>query len=206
MTTQNFYTPEKAASVIGCSVAEVLENIKSGRLRGHFMDNVGNYVVTHDDLLAFLKSTHKFEAVSKLIPRRLILVDRDARVQDIMKMELGREGVEIKVATNDREVAFLADDIQPDVVCVHLAATTREKDEVRAGLERARKVAKCYIILYHNHVLKDQRSDAVQHQIRMVDADEVVVMDRGVTPLVDAVRRRFGLKTSRPTLRRPLDP
>jgi len=33
-------------------------------------------------------------------------------------------------------------------------------------------------------------------QIKAVNADVVVQTDRGVTPLVDAVRSRFGLRTT----------
>ena len=33
MTTQSFYTPTKAAEMIGCKESEVLEYIKSGQLK-----------------------------------------------------------------------------------------------------------------------------------------------------------------------------
>ena len=206
MTAQKFYTPEKAASEIGCSVADVLENIKVGRLRGHFMDNTGNYVIAHDDLVTFLRITQQFKAVTKLNSCRLFLVDRDSDVQDIMKMELGREGVDIKVATSDGEVGLLAGDFQPDIICIHLGATMREKGAVKSGLDRARTASKSYLILYHHRSRQMQETDEFKAQVSLVKPDEVVFMDRGVTPLVDAVRRRLGLKPSRPTIRRPLDP
>jgi PleD family two-component response regulator len=186
MTTQSFYTPNKAAEMIGCREAEVLEYIKSGQLKASFMSNIANYVITHNDLMNFLKSTRDFKTMQKMLTRRVIVVDRDPKVQDIMKMELGRQGFEVKVATTEREVAFLTDEYQPDVICVHLGATTREKEPVRSSLDKARKTCKTYIIVYHNYAA----------QIKAVNADIVVQTDRGVTPLVDAVRSRFGLRTS----------
>jgi hypothetical protein len=196
MTTQSFYTPNKAAEMIGCREAEVLEYIKSGQLKASFMSNIANYVITHNDLMNFLKSTRDFKTMQKMLTRRVIVVDRDPKVQDIMKMELGRQGFEVKVATTEREVAFLTDEYQPDVICVHLGATTREKEPVRSSLDKARKTCKTYIIVYHNYAAHMAGAPEMSAQIKAVNADIVVQTDRGVTPLVDAVRSRFGLRTS----------
>ena len=203
MTTQSFYTPNKAAEMLGCKEAEVLEYIKSGQLKAAFMTNIANYVITHNDLMSFLKATRDFKTMQKMLTRRVIIVDRDPKVQDIMRMELGRQGFEVRVATTEREVAFLADEYQPDVICVHLGATTREKEPVRASLDKARTSHKTYIVVYHNYAAHVANSPEVAAQIKAVNADTVVTTDRGVTPLVDAVRSRFGLRTT-VTGRKPL--
>jgi ActR/RegA family two-component response regulator len=196
MSTQSFYTPNKAAEMIGCTEAQVVEYIKSGQLKAAFMSNIANYVITHNDLMTFLKVSRDFKGMQKMLTRRIIIVDRDPRVHDIMRMELGRQGFEVKVATTEREVSFLTDEYQPDVVCVHLAATTREKEPVKPSLEKARTKFKSFIVLYHNYASHIANGPEVSAQIKSVNADVVVVLDRGVTPLVDAVRARFGLKTS----------
>jgi hypothetical protein len=196
MTTQSFYTPNKAAEMIGCREAEVIEYIKSGQLKASFMNNIANYVITHNDLMNFLKATRDFKTMQKMLTRRVVVVDRDPKVQDIMKMELGRQGFEVKVATTDREVAFLTEEYLPDVICVHLGATTREKEPVRASLEKARQLCKSYIIVYHNYAAHMASSPEMAAQIKTVNADIVVQTDRGTTALVDAVRSRFGLRTT----------
>ena len=134
---------------------------------------------------------------------KVIVVDRDPKVQDIMRMELGRQGFEVRVATTEREVAFLCDEYQPDVICVHLGATTREKEPVRPSLEKARTAHKTYLVLYHNYAQHVATTPEMTAQIKAVNADVVVQTDRGVTPLVDAVRSRFGLRTT-VTGRKPL--
>jgi PleD family two-component response regulator len=196
MTTQSFYTPPKAAEMLSCTEAEVLEFIKTGQLKAAFMANIANYVITHADLMNFLKVTRDFKTMQKMMTRKIIIVDRDPRVHDIMRMELGRQGFEVKVATTEREVAFLAQEYQPDVICVHIAATSREKEPVRASLEQARAKYKTHIILYHNYAAHIAAGPEVSAQVKAVNADVVVQLERGVTPLVDAVRTRFGLKTS----------
>jgi PleD family two-component response regulator len=203
MTTQSFYTPTKAAEMIGCKESEVMEYIKSGQLKAAFMANIANYVITHNDLMNFLKSTRDFKTMQKMLTRKVIVVDRDPKVQDIMRMELGRQGFEVRVATTEREVAFLTDEYQPDVICVHLGATTREKEPVRGSLEKARSAHKTYIIVYHNYASHMASTPEMAAQIKAVNADVVVQTDRGVTPLVDAVRARFGLRTT-VTGRKPL--
>ncbi len=206
MTTQSFYTPVKAAEVIGCKEENVLEYIKSGQLKAQFMANIANYVITYNDLMAFLKATRDFKTMQKMLTRRIIVVDRDPKVQDIMKMELGRQGFEVRVATTEREVSFLSDEYQPDVICVHAGATTRGKEPVGPSLDRARSVHKSYIILYHNFAASFSTSPEVAAQLKSVNADLIVALERGVTPLIDAVRSRFGLKTSSNTAitRKPL--
>ena len=67
MTTQSFYTPTKAAEMIGCKESEVLEYIKSGQLKASFMSNIANYVITHNDLMSFLKSTRDFKTMQKML-------------------------------------------------------------------------------------------------------------------------------------------
>lgn len=203
MTTQSFYTPTKAAEMIGCKESEVMEYIKSGQLKAAFMANIANYVITHNDLMNFLKSTRDFKTMQKMLTRKVIVVDRDPKVQDIMRMELGRQGFEVRVATTEREVAFLTEEYQPDVICVHLGATTREKEPVRASLDKARTAHKTYIVVYHNYAAHMAATPEMAAQIKAVNADVVVQTDRGVTPLVDAVRARFGLRTT-VTGRKPL--
>jgi len=203
MTTQSFYKPTKAAEMIGCKESEVMEYIKSGQLKAAFMANIANYVITHNDLMNFLKSTRDFKTMQKMLTRKVIVVDRDPKVQDIMRMELGRQGFEVRVATTEREVTFLCDEYQPDVICVHLGATTREKEPVRGSLEKARNAHKTYIIVYHNYAAHMTSTPEMAAQLKAVNADVIVQTDRGVTPLVDAVRARFGLRTT-VTGRKPL--
>src|SRR5258708_16944414 len=98
MTTQSFYTPTKAAEMIGCKESEVLEYIKSGQLKSSFMNNIANYVITTNHLMTFLKATRTFTTMQKMLTRRVIVVDRHPKVQHIIKIQLGRQDFETKDA------------------------------------------------------------------------------------------------------------
>jgi len=167
------------------------------------MANIANYVISYNDLMAFIKATKDFKSIQKMVSRRIVVVDRDPKVQDIMKMELGRQGFDIKIATTEREVSFLVDEVKPDVICVHAGATTREKEPVKASLERARTHCRSFIVLYHNYATSMANSPEFLAKVKAINPDQIVVLERGVTPLVDAVRARYGLKTT-VVSRRPL--
>ncbi len=193
-----FYTPKSAAEILECTEEEVVDHIKAGRLKASFMNNVADYVIEPKDLMAFLKATRDFKTAHKMLLRRVLLVDRDPRVVDIMRMELGRQGCEVRVATANREISYIANEFPPDVICVHLGAVTRPKDPIKEGLERARRLSKSYVILYHNWAPNVTMTPAVASQIESVRADRVVALDRSIMPLVDAVRERLGLKAAPP--------
>ena len=203
MSTQSFYTPSQAAGVLGCKEEDVLNHIKTGQLKAAFMANIANYVISYADLMVFIKATKDFKSIQKMVSRRIVIVDRDPKVQDIMKMELGRQGFDIKIATTEREVSFLVDEVKPDVICVHAGATTREKEPIKASLERARTHCRTYIVLYHNYAASIAGSPEFLAKMKAINPDQIVVLERGVTPLVDAVRARYGLKTT-VVSRRPL--
>ena len=100
-------------------------------------------------------------------------------------------------------VSFLVDEVKPDVICVHAGATTREKEPVKASLERARTHCRSFIVLYHNYAASMANSPEFLAKMKAINPDQIVVLERGVTPLVDAVRARYGLKTT-VVSRRPL--
>ena len=201
MQTQSFYTPPKAAQMLGCSEAEVISLIQNGRLKATFMHNIANYVITHVDLMAYLKNSRDFKTLQKMSTHRVILVDRDPKVQDIFRMELGRQGWEVKIATAEHEVSMLTDEFHPDVICVHLGATTRSDGAIRDCLDKARKLYKTWIVVYHNFRPIEAQSSKVQVQIGSVGADLCVSTERSVSALIDAVRDRFKPKPGAPGVR-----
>ena len=60
-----------------------------------------------------------------------------------------------------------------------------------------------FIVLYHNYATSMANSPEFLAKMKAINPDQIVVLERGVTPLVDAVRARYGLKTT-VVSRRPL--
>ena len=198
MVTQSFYTPSKISQMLNIPEEKVIEFLKSGQLKGTFIHTAANWVVTHGDFLAFLRVRKDFKMMQQVINPKVILVDRDSRVQDIMRVDLGRNGCEVKTATSDREVAFMVKEYEPDVICVPLGATQRPNEPVKESLLLARKQKKTYIILYHTHLPDSAETPEVKASIQAVGADLVLSICSGIMPLVEAVRAHLGLKLPKP--------
>ena len=195
---QGFYSPQQAAELMGCSEADVIQSIRAGKLRGIYRSNIENYVIARNDLTYFLKLSNDTNTLKRMATRCVLLVDPESKVQDIVKLELGREGCEVKVATTEHEIARLLDEYRPKVMCVHLASTTEVTDSVGASLKRARRICQTYVIVYHNYTSNSAADLEISSQLTAIQSDLVVPINRSIKPLVDAVRAHFGLTPSGP--------
>ncbi len=196
MESLHYYNLRKAAELLQESEEKVRDYIQSGRLKAQFLSNLMDYIITQEDLMKFLKNRKDFGAMRKALTHRVVLVDRDLKVQDVVKLELGRKNVQVRVATTDREVQMLLDEFLPDVLAVPFGATTRRTDAIRGAIEKA-KAAGRHVIVYHN-ILEGvfKGKDDAQAAIRDLHPDVVVNVSRGLSPLVEAIRSALGIKFS----------
>src|SRR5438128_11404392 len=120
MESLHYYSLRKAAAILQEPEERVLEHIRTGRLKAQFLTNIMDYIITHEDLMRFLKDKKDFGTMRKVLTHRVILVDRDLKIQDVVKLDLGRKNVQVRIATTDREVQLLIDEFLPDAVAVNL--------------------------------------------------------------------------------------
>lgn len=186
--------PGKAAQMLGITEEEVLELIKAGRLKANYLHNVASYMISHNDIVQYLKKTKNFKTIAKVLTHRVLLIDRDPDFQDLIQMELERGGkVQVKIATSDRDVGILINEFVPDLILCHLAATLRQADRVGDNLKRAKEQKKTYLIIYHNYAPDVCGKNAqIQEQIWKAGADEVVSISAGARALLLAVGKRLG--------------
>lgn len=194
MESLNYYSLKKAASLLQEPEEKVLDYIRSGRLKAQFLTNIMDYIITHEDLMAFLKQKKDFGTMRKVLTHRVVIVDRDLKIQDVCKLDLARKQIQVRVATTDREVQLLIDEFLPDIVAVNLGATTRTVDPIRGAIEKAR-AAKRIIVIYHNYLESIfQEKLEVQAHIKKLAPDYVVNISRGLGPLLDIIRKALGVK------------
>jgi hypothetical protein len=198
LSTQSIYTPAKAAQLLKMTEEEVLDHLRSGRLRGTFMPNLGNFVIAHEDLVAFAKGTHDTSVIRRVDRPRVLLAERENRLQDLLRLELGRNGCEVKIATTGKEIRFHLGEFRPHLVCMPLAAATRAADPLAASLKQARTACKAIIIIYHDYLPELAETEGVASRIRSVGADACVGVNPSIRPLVDCVLQRLGLEVKGP--------
>lgn len=194
MESLNYYSLKKAASLLQEPEEKVLDYIRSGRLKAQFLTNIMDYIITHEDLMAFLKQKKDFGTMRKVLTHRVIIVDRDLKIQDVCKLDLARKQIQVRIATTDREVQLLVDEFLPDIVAVNLGATTRSVDPIRGALEKAR-AAKRIVVIYHNYLESTfQEKPDLQAHVKRLAPDYVVNISRGLSPLLDIIKKVLGVK------------
>ena len=194
MDSLHYYTPRKAAEILKVAEEKVLDHIKSGRLKAQFLTNIMEYMITHEDLMAFLKEKKDFGTMKQVLTHRIILVDRDLKIQDVVKLELGRHNIQVRVGTTDREVGLLLDETLPDAVAIVLGALFRSVDPIQESIKKA-QAARRPIILYHSipeDILKGKQD--VQAQIDALQPAAVVNISRNTAPLIEALKKAIGIK------------
>ena len=191
--SESVYTLSKTSEMLGLPVAKVREEIVNGRLKASFLANIADYVVKHEDIQQYLVMTRDFKTLTKVVTRRVLLVDRDSRLQDILRMELSRQGCEVKVATTDHEVHFLSRDYRPDILCLHIGSTMRSKDSIKDSIIKARDAVAPYIILYHNYLPHVMNTPDMVARIKAVNAHVCISINAGTAPLLNAIREHFGI-------------
>jgi len=194
VTSLHYYSLKQAAEILREPEDRILDYIRSGRVKAQFLTNLMDYIITHEDLMMFLKEKKDFGTMKKVLSYRVVLADRDLQVQDLLKLELGRKNVHVRLATTDREVQLLLADFLPDVVAVPLAATQRAVDPILGGIEKARADRR-QVIVYHNLLesVFQSRIDVHVH-LQKLRPDVIVNVSQGFTPLMDAIKKGLGLK------------
>jgi hypothetical protein len=194
MESLNYYSLKKAAAILQEPEEKVLDYIRSGRLKAQFLTNIMDYIITHEDLMSFLKQKKDFGTMRKVLTHRVVIVDRDLKIQDVCKLDLARKQIQVRVATTDREVQLLIDDFLPDVLAVNLGATTRTVDPIRGAIEKA-KAAKRILIVYHNLLESSlQEKPEIQAHIQRLGPDYTVNISRGLSSLLDTIKKALGVR------------
>ena len=194
MPSQTSYTLSKVAKLLEISEADVSRLISVGVLKATFMDNIGSHIVTQDAVVSYLKSKRDYAKIRKIMPSRVILVDRDSNVQSLLSAELHRMGVEFKVATEPNELSRSVLDFSPDLIAVHLFSTTRASESVTDVLKRAREDKYCRIVLFYDDSHTAARDATIRQHIQDIAPDETIVTSGRVSHLVDAIKGLLGLK------------
>ena len=187
MGTMNYHLPGQVAKILGIPEAEVLQKIKGGSIRAQFLENIGSYMIPHEEVIRI----QKMEG-SLIVDKRILLVDRDSTLQDLFKMELERyPGVTVKVATSDKDVAIMVKEFQPTLIVIHLMATLRSSDRVVESLKKARN-QKAHIIVIHDHPPDTAKNDPkVREQLKNSGAHEAVSLFGGKKDLLRVARSRL---------------
>lgn len=192
--TQAVYTLSKASQVTGLPEDFLLRYIETGYLKADYMHNIATYIIKQSDLVDFLRSQKKWTIIRNIISARVLIIDRDPHIRDILKIELGREKVDVKTVSTEYEVEMMLDQFLPDVLVISLGAITRAVDPVSNSIKRYKQQRHVYTILYHPHLMEAEADPEIKEAAGSIGADKCISVSHGTTALVDAIRIHLGLK------------
>jgi hypothetical protein len=198
MAGQPFYTVKQAAELMEMPEPQVEGFVQQKLLAANFIHNIMTYVITHDDLVAFMKDRKLWKQLQKVMVSRVLLCDRDQKATFILKNELERGGkCQVRIATSSKDAAMIIDEWMPDLLVMHLAAVQRETDSLAGVLRRARESRPLKIVIYHNQpdaLVKDKED--VQRIIEYLNVDSLVSVAAGTRGLLTTMMEMLGLRTT----------
>ena len=198
MPGQPFYTVKQAAELMEMPEPQVEGFVQQKILAANFIHNIMTYVITREDLVAFMKDRKLWKQLQKVMVSRVLLCDRDQKATFILKNELERGGkCEVRIATSGKDAAMIVDEWMPDLLVMHLAAVQRETDSLAGVLRRAREARPLKIVIYHNQpdaLMKDNAD--VQRIVEYLNVDSLVSVAAGTRALLTTMMEMLGLRTT----------
>lgn len=188
MITKAFYTLHQAAMTMKVTPDELLKAIKAGTLKANFMNNIGTYMIPRDDLMKFMKEQKDFKGLREEMRPRVLIVDRDVEMTTLLQGELEHGlNIDARLATSELDIITMLGQYIPDLICIHVGATLRSRDQIRDVLVKSKeKHAK--LVIYHRYDPAFLTSnDDIRTHIESLKADAIVAMGNSVRPLVDQI-------------------
>lgn len=115
---QASYTTGEVARVCGVTKRTVIQWVDSGKLKGYRIPGSRHRRVSAEALRTFLR-THKIPAYAEVARRRILIVDDDVDLQELLKDAL-RERYDIEVAGSALEAASRLPVFKPDLVLLDI--------------------------------------------------------------------------------------
>ena len=116
-TTKDLYTTGEAADICSLSQQTIIRCFDSGRLRGFRIPGSKFRKIPRDALLKFMKENNIPMLNLQTGKRRLLIVDDDAEIVEMMSDVLNRDGrFEVKTASTGYDAGIMTQKFRPDVI------------------------------------------------------------------------------------------
>ncbi|MGA2914586.1 MAG: response regulator [Sedimentisphaerales bacterium] len=116
-TTKELYTTGEAADLCSLSQQTIIRCFDSGRLRGFRIPGSKFRKIPRESLLKFMKENNIPMQNLQSGRKRLLIVDDDAEIVEMMTDVLNRDGrFEVKTATTGYDAGIMTQKFRPDVI------------------------------------------------------------------------------------------
>ena len=116
-TLKDLYTTGEAADICSLSQQTIIRCFDSGRLRGFRIPGSRFRKIPRDNLLKFMKENSIPMQSLQTGKKRLLIVDDDAEIVELMVDVLGRDGrFELKTASTGYDAGIMTQKFRPDLI------------------------------------------------------------------------------------------
>jgi excisionase family DNA binding protein len=116
-TTKELYTTGEAADVCSLSQQTIIRCFDSGRLRGFRIPGSKFRKIPRDNLLKFMKDNNIPMQNLRSGRKRLLIVDDDAEIVELMTDVLQRDGrFDVKTASTGYDAGIMTQKFRPDLI------------------------------------------------------------------------------------------
>ena len=192
---QKMHTLPEAAKLAGVSEDELRCAIKDGLLQADFLQNTGEYHLSHKELDLYLRRSRNTTLNTGLRKKRVLIIDDEINFANIMKLELERDPrIEAKFATWGRDGVMMAENYKPDLCLIDFMLPDITGDDVLAAVQSQRE-RRMKMVVYSAHTREAiKQHPNLEARLMELGADEFLSKSAGMRALIAKVFELLGLE------------
>lgn len=192
MTTKTVYTTGEAAKICKVSQQTIIRCFDSGQLKGFRVPGSKFRRIPHDCLLAFMRENGIPTDSLDTGKRKLLIVDDDANLVDLMTDVFMRDGrFEVRTVNNGFGAGMMVKDFHPEIMILDVMLPDINGQEVCQRVRSDKSMDDCKIICISGMV-EESKID----ELRQAGADDFLRKPFDIDDLLGNICAKLGMDVS----------
>jgi excisionase family DNA binding protein len=186
-TTKELFTTGEAADLCNLSQQTIIRCFDSGRLRGFRIPGSKFRKIPRDSLLKFMKENSIPILNAQSGKRRLLIVDDDAEIVELMTDVLARDGrFEVRTASTGYDAGIMTQKFRPDLILLDYMLPDVNGNVVCKTIKQDPEFANTKIIIISGVINQTEIDDLMK-----AGAEAFVKKPFNITELIDRIAAVF---------------
>lgn len=187
-TTKELFTTGEAADLCNLSQQTIIRCFDSGRLRGFRIPGSKFRKIPRDSLMKFMKENSIPILNAQSGKRRLLIVDDDAEIVELMTDVLARDGrFEVRTASTGYDAGIMTQKFRPDLILLDYMLPDVNGNIVCKTIKQDPEFANTKIIIISGVINQTEIDDLMK-----AGAEAFVKKPFNITELIDRIAAVFG--------------
>ena len=187
-TTKELFTTGEAADLCNLSQQTIIRCFDSGRLRGFRIPGSKFRKIPRDSLLKFMKENSIPILTAQSGKRRLLIVDDDAEIVELMTDVLARDGrFDVRTASTGYDAGIMTQKFRPDLILLDYMLPDVNGNIVCKTIKQDPEFANTKIIIISGVINQTEIDDLMK-----AGAEAFVKKPFNITELIDRIAAVFG--------------